>query len=167
MSSKVKNCISFEDLLHIRVICSKSMVRASRFREEKAHRITLIAESRLNSDEDVPVLFAIDEEILSIGVQVPRRLSPVLFESSCIRSQLLVLADVHLVDYVEIGAVELGLLVVDDFFDQGLGRFWKAIDVVAIVLELLEDGVDGREDIEVGSSSYIAFVWREAEYCDC
>jgi hypothetical protein len=43
---------------------------------------------------------------------------------------------------------------------------WKTLNIVAILLQILEDGIDGVENIQVCRCANIAFVWWEAENSD-
>mmetsp|Transcript_14046 Transcript_14046/g.52677 ORF Transcript_14046/g.52677 Transcript_14046/m.52677 type:complete len:553 (-) Transcript_14046:271-1929(-) len=90
--------------------------------------------------------------------------APVLFQVLRVRGQSLVLIDGHPVGDVELGGVELGLLVVQDGFHERLGLLREVVaDVVALALELLHDRLDRVEHVQVGGSSDVALVRGEAE----
>ena len=61
--------------------------------EQQAHRIPLVSKGGLDADEDVPKLLPVDEQLLPIGVELPRGLAPVLLEGLRVLAQLLVLVD--------------------------------------------------------------------------
>ncbi|KAJ0742945.1 hypothetical protein HanPI659440_Chr10g0369961 [Helianthus annuus] len=75
----MKNRIGFEDFLDIRVVSSKAVMWTSGFGEKQPHGITLVPESGLDTDEHISILFPVNQKVLTIGVQVPWWLSPVLF----------------------------------------------------------------------------------------
>lgn len=60
MGTKVKHCIRLEHLLKEGVVGSKAMVRRCRSAEEQPHRVALISEGRLDSNEDISILLSID-----------------------------------------------------------------------------------------------------------
>lgn len=67
---KLRGGSYLEDLLEVGVVSSKAMMGGGRLREQKAHRIALIAKGWLDSNEDVPKLDPIDQQILASAVQV-------------------------------------------------------------------------------------------------
>ena len=95
MRAEVQHGVGVEDLLHVRVVRSEAMMRRCTLAEEKAHRISLVPEGRLDTDEDVAQLLAKHEEVLSVAVQVARRGTPVFLEVLRIRTQALVLLHRH------------------------------------------------------------------------
>ena len=66
MSSKMQHCICSENLFQESVVGGKAVMRGCRLAEQKPHRITLITKGRLNSNEDIPKLLAIDKQVVAI-----------------------------------------------------------------------------------------------------
>lgn len=145
----MENSIRLEDLFYEGIVGCKAVVRTGGLGEEEAHGITLVTKCRLHSDEDIAILLAIDKEMFTIRIEVARGLAPALLQCRGIGSEGLVLAHGHFVSNVEVGAAELGLLVMDDIFNEAFRGIREAIDIVPISLEIFEDRVDGGEDIEI------------------
>ena len=158
--------VGFEDFLHEGIVGGEAVVRAGGAGEEEAHRVPLVAESGLHANEDVAELFAVDEKVFSVGVEVPGGFSPIFLEEGGVGGELLVLADGHFVGNVEVWAAEFGFLVVDNFFNEFFRRFGETVDLVAFLFEVLEHGENGGENVEVGGGPHVAFVRGEAEDSD-
>ena len=109
----MKYSISFEDFLNKGIICCKSMMRAGRFGEKQPHWIPFIAKCRLNTYEDITILFPIYQKIFSICIQIARGFSPILLQCCGIGSQILVLANTHFVSNSQIWAAELSFFVMN------------------------------------------------------
>ena len=95
MGSEMENGIRTPDLLQIGVVGRKTMMRTGAAGIQQTHRITLVAKGGLNADEQVAEVTAKNQKILSIAVEVARRLAPVLFETLGIGRQTLVLLNAH------------------------------------------------------------------------
>mmetsp|Transcript_5501 Transcript_5501/g.10002 ORF Transcript_5501/g.10002 Transcript_5501/m.10002 type:complete len:313 (-) Transcript_5501:1163-2101(-) len=142
------------------------MMRAGRLGEEEPHWITLVTKSRLDANEDVAKLLSEDKQLLPVGVQGTWGWPPVFLESLGVQAQLLVLWHGHLVRDVQVLAVISSFSVVQNGFHELLVGFWKLTNVIAVLLQSLQDLVDRAENVEVGSRSYVTLVWREAEDSD-
>mmetsp|Transcript_12457 Transcript_12457/g.34666 ORF Transcript_12457/g.34666 Transcript_12457/m.34666 type:complete len:540 (-) Transcript_12457:608-2227(-) len=138
-------------------------MRAGRFGEEEPHWITLVSKGRLDPNENVSELLSKDEQVLSVGVEGSRGRAPVLLQRLLVQAKLLVLWDGHLVRHIEVLAVVPGLRVVQDGLHELLVRLGELANIVALVLETLQDLVDGSEDVEVRRGTHVALVRREAE----
>ena len=75
MGAEVEDCVCLEYLLEVGVVRGKAVVRRGALREEEAHRVALVAERRLDADEDVAEALAVDEELGAVGVEVARGLA--------------------------------------------------------------------------------------------
>mmetsp|Transcript_32068 Transcript_32068/g.81682 ORF Transcript_32068/g.81682 Transcript_32068/m.81682 type:complete len:265 (+) Transcript_32068:361-1155(+) len=134
-----------------------------RLGEEKAHRVTLVAERRLHADEDVAEALPVDQKVLTVRVELTRGGAPVLDKLFRIGAHLAVLVDRHAVLYIEVGGAYASLLVVEDRIHETIGRIGEVAEVVALALQLLADGVDRPEDVEVGGGANVALVGRKGE----
>jgi hypothetical protein len=65
-----------EHLLNEGVEGGKAVVRGCRSAEQEAHRITLVPEGGLHTDEDVAKLLAKHQQLRAIGVQVACSTNP-------------------------------------------------------------------------------------------
>ena len=75
MRAKVQHRVGPEHLLDVRVVGREAVVRRSRAGEQQPHRVALVAERRLDADEDVAEALAVDEELGAVGVEVARGLA--------------------------------------------------------------------------------------------
>mmetsp|Transcript_50991 Transcript_50991/g.142685 ORF Transcript_50991/g.142685 Transcript_50991/m.142685 type:complete len:105 (+) Transcript_50991:1856-2170(+) len=101
MGTEMDNCISIENLFKVGVVCSETMMRRSRFREEQSHGIPFITKRWLNTNKDISHYFSIDEEVFAISIEMARSRSPVLFKIFCIRTQFLILINSHAVRNIQ------------------------------------------------------------------
>ena len=163
MRSEVEHSVGLEDRFQECVVGRESVMRTGRLGEEETHGVTLVSERRLHPDEDVAKLPSVDQELLSVGVELSWRGSPVLLEGLGVRAEPLVLLDRHLVGDVQVVGVEPLLLVVENRHDQILLVGGEVADVVPILLQVCQHLEDGSEHVQVRGGSNVTLVWRERE----
>ena len=164
VGTEVKDGIGLEDLLQVGVVGGEAVVRTGRLGKEQTHRITLVTERRLDANEHITELLSIHKQILAVRVEVAGSGTPVLLEVLRVRGELIVLIGIHAVGNVEVGRRDLGLGIIEDLRHDGLLAVQGGIaNVVSLLLELLEHGLDGIEHIKVGGGTDIALVRGEGE----
>mmetsp|Transcript_2297 Transcript_2297/g.5224 ORF Transcript_2297/g.5224 Transcript_2297/m.5224 type:complete len:337 (-) Transcript_2297:1170-2180(-) len=166
MCSKVKDRIGVEDLLQVGVVCSKSVMGTCRLREEKTHGISLVSERGLHSDEDISKLLSVNNEVLSIRVEVPRCRSPVLLQVLGVGSELVVFIGTHTVGDVKLRRADSGLRIIQHRLHDSLLIIGSISNIVSLLLQLLENSFDGVKDVKVSSGSDVTLVRGERENGD-
>mmetsp|Transcript_17534 Transcript_17534/g.48843 ORF Transcript_17534/g.48843 Transcript_17534/m.48843 type:complete len:660 (+) Transcript_17534:2749-4728(+) len=131
--------------------------------EQQAHGVTLVAEGGLHANEDVAELLAKYQQLLTVGVQLPRGLAPVLLQVFRVLAQPLVLIHLHAVGDVEVCGVEAGLLVLQHALDQVTLVVGDITHIVALCLQLLQHTEDGAKHVQVSSSAHVTLVRGEGE----
>jgi len=102
---KCSTASALEDVLDVRVVRGEAVVGRRGLGEEQAHRVTLVAEGRLDADEDVAELgLPYTSRFWPSELRWPGRGAPVLVQVLLVQAELLVLLDGHLVDDVEVRA---------------------------------------------------------------
>jgi len=122
----------------------------------------------LHTNEDIAKLLPINDEILTVGIEISWRGSPVLLQVLDVWREVVVLIGAHAVRDVQLRGVDPCLGVVQDALHDGLLRIRRVANVKPLLLELLQHRLDGVEDIKVRHRANIALVWGEGEdrYCD-
>mmetsp|Transcript_25951 Transcript_25951/g.55789 ORF Transcript_25951/g.55789 Transcript_25951/m.55789 type:complete len:492 (-) Transcript_25951:760-2235(-) len=163
MGTKVKDGISVEDLFKECVVSSKSVMRTGRLSEEKTHRIPLVSEGRLHTNEDISELLSVDNKVLSIRVEVTRGRSPVLLKVLGIRSFVVVFLSAHAVSNIQLGGVDTRLRIIQDTLHDGLFSRRCFSNIITLSLELFQYSLDGVKHVKVSGSSHITLVRGEGK----
>jgi hypothetical protein len=131
--------------------------------EEQAHRVALVAETRLHADEHVAELRAHDEQGAPVGQLLARHGPPLGLDFRQVRLARDVLVRRHGVD-VRQRAVLRGVAL-DNRAAQGLDVV-RDVDVVALAAQARKGVVQGLEDRQVGRRAGVAGMRREIEQND-
>mmetsp|Transcript_11146 Transcript_11146/g.19490 ORF Transcript_11146/g.19490 Transcript_11146/m.19490 type:complete len:210 (+) Transcript_11146:2752-3381(+) len=134
--------------------------------EQQTHGVALIAEGGLHPDEHVAKLLSIDEQLLTVAVQVSWWLAPVLLEGLAVLAQALVLVHLHAVGHIEVAGVELCVLGGEHALDELVTVGGQGAHIIALLLQVTQHLVDGAKHVQVRGGAHIALVRGEAEHSD-
>mmetsp|Transcript_118420 Transcript_118420/g.166464 ORF Transcript_118420/g.166464 Transcript_118420/m.166464 type:complete len:513 (-) Transcript_118420:663-2201(-) len=142
------------------------MMRRRRLGKEQPHRVTLVAEGWLHTEEDVSEMLAVDQHVATVGVQLSRRRAPVLAQVMGEGAELLVFVHAHAVGDVQVRHGHCCFWVLQNGLLQALRVVRHILNGVALLLQLSHHCVDAAEDIKVRGSSNVALVRGELEDAD-
>mmetsp|Transcript_27935 Transcript_27935/g.66296 ORF Transcript_27935/g.66296 Transcript_27935/m.66296 type:complete len:513 (-) Transcript_27935:691-2229(-) len=142
------------------------MMRRRGLGKEQPHGVTLVAEGRLHTEEDISEMLAVDQHVATIGVQLSRRRAPVLAQVMGEGAELLVFVHAHTVGDIQVRHGHCCLWVLQNGLLQTLRVVRHILNGVALLLQLSHHCVDAAEDIQVRSSANVALVRGELEDAD-
>mmetsp|Transcript_92826 Transcript_92826/g.113691 ORF Transcript_92826/g.113691 Transcript_92826/m.113691 type:complete len:340 (+) Transcript_92826:1893-2912(+) len=166
MGSEMQQGICLEDEFQVGIEGGETVMRRRTLGEEKPHGVTLVTKGGLHTQEDVAELFAVDQHILAIGVQLARRWAPVLMQVFGERTQLLVLIHAHAVGHVQLRHRHGRLRVFQNGLLQAFHGVGDVFHRIALLFQFLHDCVDAAKDIQVGRCAHVALVRWELEHAN-
>src|SRR5215472_995530 len=95
MRSNVNDSVGSKDLLEVGIKSHESVMRSPAFGGKHAHRVALVSESRLDSYEDVAKPEALNEDVLTIRIQLAGSRSPLLLDLTHVWAQPIVVSNAH------------------------------------------------------------------------
>ena len=159
----MEDSIGSPDMIEIGVISHKSVVRRCGFAKQQTHRIAFITKGWLHTDKEIPILLTVNQQVLSIGIQMSRGGSPLFDNAIDVGSICFIFRHRHLVSNVEFGTADHRFSVMQDILHHVVGCLGQALDIIAIVTKGFCDFMNGRENIQISSRANIALIRRETE----
>mmetsp|Transcript_58566 Transcript_58566/g.137115 ORF Transcript_58566/g.137115 Transcript_58566/m.137115 type:complete len:587 (-) Transcript_58566:521-2281(-) len=163
MCAKVQQRIRLENELQVGVESGKAMVRRGGLGKEQPHRVALISECRLHSQEDVAELLTINQQILAVSVELSRWSTPILAQVRRKRTQLLVFVHSHAVRNIQVGHGHRRFRILQDRLLQSFNTFRHVLHSVAFFFQLSHHRKDASKNVQVRRSSNVALVRWELE----
>ncbi len=163
MGAKVQHRIRPPEFIQEGVVGGKAVVGAGRAGEQQPHRVALVAKGGLHPNKHITKGLTVDQQVFPIGVKVARRWAPVFLQAIGVGGEGLVFPHRHAVGHVQLGALVLGLGIVDHLLHQGLGGVRQVLDIVAILLHGLHHPVDGAKHIQVGGGAHVPLIRGKAK----
>ena len=114
MSSEVEYGIGSPDVIEIGVVSDKTVMWGGGFAKEQAHGVAFITKGGLYAYKDVSILLTVNEQVLSIRVQMSGGGSPLLDNAIDIGSIGFIFGNRHLIGNIQFRAANHGFRVVQN-----------------------------------------------------